>query len=118
MWDNNKFPVRLILNGSASQEIDWHVRHYQGRGLMKRIEGVDALAKEMGISKDKLKSSFADMTAIAKGEKKDPFGKKFLCVSGSRGRADRRSHNNIFDKDDDVFAVAHMTPVLVRVPGC
>jgi len=71
---------------------------------MKRIEGVDALAKEMGISKDKLKSSFADMTAIAKGEKKDPFGKKFF-------------HNNIFDKDDDVFAVAHMTPVLHYTMG-
>lgn len=83
MWDNNKFPVRLILNGSASKEIDWHVRHYQGRGLMKRIEGVDALAKEMGISKEKLKSTFGDMTAIAKGEKKDPFGKKFLCVRGA-----------------------------------
>lgn len=26
MWDNDKFPVRLILNGQASKEIDWHCK--------------------------------------------------------------------------------------------
>lgn len=26
MWDNNKFPVRLILNGQASKEIEWHCK--------------------------------------------------------------------------------------------
>lgn len=26
MWDNNKFPVRLILNGEASKEIEWHCK--------------------------------------------------------------------------------------------
>ncbi|GAA5910799.1 hypothetical protein JCM6882_003430, partial [Rhodosporidiobolus microsporus] len=26
MWDNNKFPVRLVLNGQASKEIEWHAK--------------------------------------------------------------------------------------------
>lgn len=31
-----KYPVRLVLNGEASREIEWHCKHYVGRGLMKR----------------------------------------------------------------------------------
>jgi len=31
-----KYPVRLILNGEASREIEWHCKHYVGRGLMKK----------------------------------------------------------------------------------
>lgn len=26
MWDNDKFPVRLILNGQATKEIEWHCK--------------------------------------------------------------------------------------------
>ncbi len=48
MWDNNKFPVRLILNEQASKEIEWHCKHYAGRGLMKRFDNANDLAKEMG----------------------------------------------------------------------
>jgi len=36
-----KYPVRLILNGQASQEIEWHCKHYVGRGLMKRLVAFD-----------------------------------------------------------------------------
>ena len=27
MWDNNKFPVRLILGTEASKDIEWHCKH-------------------------------------------------------------------------------------------
>lgn len=33
---NNKGPFRLILNKKASEEIEWHCKHYVGRGIMKR----------------------------------------------------------------------------------
>ena len=33
-----QFPIRLVLNGPASKEIEWHCKHYVGRGLMKRFE--------------------------------------------------------------------------------
>ena len=34
MW-KNKGPFRLCLNSKASKEIEWHCKHYKGRGLMK-----------------------------------------------------------------------------------
>ena len=30
--NKNKAPFRLILNGKASKEIEWHCKHYVGRG--------------------------------------------------------------------------------------
>lgn len=75
MWKNGKYPIRLILNGEASKEIEWHCKHYVGRGLMKKIEGRAALAKEMNLPESKLKETFGDYVQIAEGKKKDPFGK-------------------------------------------
>ncbi|KAL9934937.1 hypothetical protein V8E36_006013 [Tilletia maclaganii] len=104
MWDNNKFPVRLILNSKSGKEIEWHCKHYAGRGLMKHFESGAALAKEMGIPESKLESTFADYRAIAKGDKKDPFGKKFF------------QHPEAFTMSDN-FWVAHMQPVLHYTMG-
>lgn len=50
MW-KNKGPYRLILNSKASKEIEWHCKHYVGRGLMKFYPKGDDLAKDMGITK-------------------------------------------------------------------
>ncbi|KAK0550097.1 Osmotic growth protein [Tilletia horrida] len=104
MWDNNKFPVRLILNSKSGKEIEWHCKHYAGRGLMKHFESGAALAKEMGIPESKLEATFANYRAIAKGDEKDPFGKKFF------------QHPENF-KMDDQFWVAHMQPVLHYTMG-
>ena len=49
-----------------------------GRGLMKRFESGAELAKDMGISEDKLKSVFDEYNQVAHGKKEDPFGKKFF----------------------------------------
>lgn len=70
-----QFPIRLVLNGDSSKQIEWHCKHYVGRGLMKRFESGADLAKEMGISVDELKKTFDDYNAVVKS-KKDPFGKK------------------------------------------
>lgn len=57
MWENNKFPVRLVLNSTSSKEIEWHCKHYVGRGLMKRFNSGEELAKEIGIKPDVLKKT-------------------------------------------------------------
>lgn len=92
MWENGKvrlsslhhnffthhlvqYPIRLVLNGQASKEIEWHCKHYVGRGLMKRFENGEALAKEMGLSPAVLKKTFDDYNNVVR-TKKDPFGKK------------------------------------------
>ncbi|KAK1921536.1 FAD binding domain-containing protein [Papiliotrema laurentii] len=103
MWENNKFPVRLVLNSQSSKEIEWHCKHYVGRGLMKRFESGEALAKEIGVSPEVLKKTFDDHNRYAKEPGTDPFGKKFY--SGGDFRM------------DDVYHVALMTPVLHYTMG-
>lgn len=96
MW-KNKGPFRLILNGAASREIEWHCKHYVGRGLMKRFSTGAELAREMGISVQKLADTFRKYNDVAKNGG-DPFGKKFF-------------HNTPLDTND-FFHVAIVTPVL------
>ncbi|KAK3362627.1 flavocytochrome c [Lasiosphaeria hispida] len=100
MWkekDQGKFPIRLILNSKASTVLDFHTRHYSGRGLMKKMAGKE-LAKEIGCTPDHLQKTFKTYNAIADGKQKDPWGKKFF-------------HNGPLDINDD-FYVALMEPVL------
>jgi len=100
MWkekDKGKFPIRLILNSKASNTLDFHTRHYSGRGLMKKMTGKE-LAKEIGCSPEHLQKTFSTYNDIADGKQKDPWGKKFF-------------HNLPVNVDDD-FHVAVMEPVL------
>jgi flavocytochrome c len=100
MWkekENGKFPVRLILNSKASNTLDFHTRHYSGRGLMKKMTGQE-LAKAIGCTPDHLQKTFTTYNSIADGKEKDPWGKKFF-------------HNGPLDINDD-FHVAVMEPVL------
>ncbi|KAI9139907.1 FAD binding domain-containing protein, partial [Paraphysoderma sedebokerense] len=93
----NKGPFRLVLNSKASKEIEWHCKHYVGRGLMKKFNSGADLAKEMGIQPAALEETFNTYNAVAKAGK-DQFGKKFY-------------HNVPFTMNDE-FHVAFVTPVL------
>ncbi|KAI0392236.1 FAD binding domain-containing protein [Xylariaceae sp. FL0594] len=100
MWkekDKGKFPIRLVLNSKASNTLDFHTRHYSGRGLMKKMSGQE-LAKEIGCTPEHLQKTFTTYNAIADGKQKDPWGKKFF-------------HNMPLDIND-TFHVALMEPVL------
>ncbi|EEP77846.1 hypothetical protein UREG_02695 [Uncinocarpus reesii 1704] len=100
MWkekEKGKWPIRLVLNSKASNVLDFHTRHYSGRGLMKKMTGKE-LAQEIGCGEAALKKTFDDYNQIADGKKKDPFGKKYF-------------HNLPFSTDD-TFHVAVMEPVL------
>ncbi|KAL1993260.1 hypothetical protein VTN49DRAFT_3209 [Thermomyces lanuginosus] len=100
MWkekEKGKWPIRLVLNSKASNVLDFHTRHYSGRGLMKKMTGKE-LAKEIGCGEAALKKTFDEYNEIAAGKKKDPWGKKYF-------------HNTPFSIDD-TFHVALMEPVL------
>ena len=96
-----QYPIRLVLNGKASKEIEWHCKHYVGRGLMKRFDSGEALAKEFGLPSSVLKKTFEDYNQSVRTQK-DPFGKKFFQGEW---------------KFDDFFHVAIMTPVLHYTMG-
>jgi len=102
MWKHNKGPYRLVLNGAASKEIEWHCKHYMGRGLMKRYASGADLAKDMGVSVKVLEETFGAYNEGAK-QNKDPFGKKYF-------------HNLPFVVNDE-FYVAIVTPVLHYTMG-
>lgn len=96
MW-KNKGPFRLILNGKAGKEIEWHCKHYMGRGLMKHYKSAAELATDTSIPLKTLEATFSSYNGYAKN-KNCPFGKKFF-------------HNVPFVPDDE-FWVAIVTPVL------
>ncbi|KAF8943396.1 hypothetical protein BGZ47_005470 [Haplosporangium gracile] len=102
MWEN-KFPIRLVLNTAASKEIEWHCKHYVGRGLMKHFKNGEELAKEIGIPPSELQKTFDEYNQIAAGNAKDPWGKKYF-------------HNYPIKMDQD-FHVAQMAPVLHYTMG-
>lgn len=100
MWKEKEagnWPIRLVLNSKASNVLDFHTRHYSGRGLMKKMSGKE-LIKEIGCSEETLNETFSKYNDIADGKSKDPYGKKFF-------------HNMPFNVDD-TFHVALMEPVL------
>lgn len=100
MWEEKekgKWPIRLVLNSKASNTLDFHTRHYSGRGLMKKMTGKE-LAKEIGCGEEALSKTFTSYNAIADGKEKDPWNKKYF-------------HNGPLDINDD-FHVAVMEPVL------
>ena len=102
MWKNKKAPYRLIMNGAGSKEIEWHCKHYVGRGLMKKFASGTALAAEMGIPLSKLEAVFKRYNEDAKANK-DEYGKKYF-------------HNLPFNVNDE-FHVAIVTPVIHYTMG-
>lgn len=97
MWKRNKAPYRLVMNAAGAKEIEWHCKHYVGRGLMKKYANGAALAKDMNIPVSKLETIFKRYNTDA-GANKDEYGKKFF-------------HNLPFDAKDE-FHVAIVTPVI------
>ena len=91
-------PFRLVLNRAGSKEIEWHCKHYVGRGVMKRYDNAAALAKDMGLAPAVLAKTFADYNAAAAAGKPDQFGKKFF-------------QNAPFSPEEELH-VAWITPVV------
>jgi flavocytochrome c len=92
-----KGPFRLILQTKAAAEINWHCKHYVGRGLMKFFDDGSALAREIGCSEAHLASTFAAYSAAAAAGT-DSYGKKYF--------------QNAPITMQDNFHVAVITPVL------
>jgi len=90
-------PFRLVLNGLGSKEIEWHCKHYVGRGLMKHYRHAREMAQDMGIDVQTLQETFDRYNRGAE-QNQDEYGKKYF-------------HNLPFRLDDE-FHVAIVCPVL------
>ena len=90
-------PFRLVLNSKASKEIEWHCKHYKGRGVMKGLTGKQ-LCQEIGVTTSKLSDTFNKYNADAGKGHPDGYGKKFFP--------------NVPYNVNDNFHVAIVTPVI------
>lgn len=101
MWKNHG-PFRLVLNGTSSKEIEWHCKHYCGRGLMKNFKHASELAKDMNIPVEQLEKTFNQYNMYAK-DKSCPSGKSYYA--------------NVPYFANDTFNVAVITPVIHYTMG-
>merc|ERR1719373_1331944 len=63
----------LCLNGKASKEIEWHCKHYKGRGIMKSYANMEA--------------TFKDYNMLAEKQTKDPENGPYEAYGGGKSWA-------------------------------
>jgi len=91
--------ISLVLSSSAAQDGKKHVDHYTHKGLLTRIEGVQALADWMGQDTDTLKNTFLQYRTDAENGS-DQWGKTSFQGKPSE------------DLENEVFFAGTITPVL------
>ncbi|GEQ69955.1 hypothetical protein JCM33374_g3631 [Metschnikowia sp. JCM 33374] len=70
-------PLRLVLNSQSESRLEFHIKHYTQRNLLRTVSG-KGLAQDMGIPFDKLRATISDYNSSANGDKADKFGKKYF----------------------------------------
>lgn len=70
-------PLRLILTENAGKNLEFHVKHYHQRNLMKTLTG-EELLKELGTDEAKLTQEFKYYNDCAAKNEADKFGKKYF----------------------------------------
>lgn len=115
----NKGPFRLLLNSKASKELDWHTRHYKGRGLMKAYKNIKALADEMKVPYSTLEETWKSYNANFEKQTKDPEGGPYDAYGGGKSWdsfGKKYYHNMPVDLNDE-YHVAIITPVVHYTMG-
>lgn len=70
-------PLRLVLSENCEKNLQFHIKHYTQRNLMKTISG-DELIKEIGCTKETLEKQLEIYNKAASGETDEAFGKKYF----------------------------------------
>lgn len=98
MPDNDVF--YLVLGSSARLAAAKHVNWYEAKGLMQTLDGIDALAEYMHVSKDVLRDSLRRYEEAASQKKVDEYNKSvFVNAPGT-------------DLQNEVFCAGRVTPVI------
>lgn len=70
-------PLRLVLNEQSEQKLEFHIKHYEQRSLMRSVLGKQ-LSEEMKVPIKKLQETLGSYNKAANLEIDDPFGKKYF----------------------------------------
>merc|ERR1711937_588321 len=120
MWKNagvklgNCTGFFLCLNSKASNEIQWHCKHYKGRGIMKSYNNMGEFAKEYNIPLANIEATFSNYNEIAEKQQKDPDNGPYEAYGGGKSWdvwGKKFFHNLPLDTNDH-FHVAIVTPVI------
>ncbi|KAF4748631.1 hypothetical protein FOZ62_029079 [Perkinsus olseni] len=113
MW-KNKGPFRLLLNSKASKEIEWHCKHYKGRGLMKFYKSGRDLCADTGMDPKVLEDSFRVNNECAVKMAQDPEGGSYPAYPSGKSydKWGKKFYHNTPTDINDSFHVAIVTPVI------
>lgn len=122
MWKHRP-PFRLLLNSGAAQEVNWHCRHYESRGLMRYYRSGSEFASDVGIPLSDLEDTHEAHFQAARNTERDPengpwnaypAGRSWDEASGRSGKGKRYFKNTIPGSQvhSEPFYVAIITPVL------
>merc|ERR1711920_838254 len=120
MWKNkgvklgNTTGFFLCLNGKASKEIEWHCKHYKGRGIMKSYSSMAEFAKEYQIPLANIETTFKEYNDIAEKQSQDPQNGPYDAYGGgtSWDTWGKKFFHNLPLEVSDSFHVAIVTPVI------
>jgi len=120
MWKNkglkqgNTDGFFLVLNSKASKEIEWHCKHYKGRGIMKSYSSMAEFAKELKIPLANIDKTFKEYNMLADKQAKDPEGGPFEAYGGGKSwdKWGKKFYHNLPMETTDAFHVAVVTPVI------
>merc|ERR1719379_1580050 len=120
MWKNEGLKLGettgffLCLNGKASTEIQWHCKHYKGRGIMKSYKDMGAFAKEYNIPLANIEATFKDYNAIADKQTNKPDEGPYEAYGGGKSwdTWGKKFFHNLPLETSDSFHVAIVTPVI------
>merc|ERR1719387_2690544 len=120
MWKNdgvkmgNTFGFFLCLNGKASAEIQWHCKHYKGRGIMKSYKNMEEFAKEYNMPLANIEATFKSYNEIADKQAKDPDAGPYEAYGGGKSfdAWGKKFFHNLPLETSDSFHVAIVTPVI------
>jgi len=120
MWKNKGVKLGettgffLVLNGKASKEIEWHCKHYKGRGIMKSYKNMEEFAKEYKIPLANIDATFKEYNGLAEKQAKDPEGGPYEAYGGGKAwdKWGKKFYHNLPMEVGDAFHVAIVTPVI------
>jgi flavocytochrome c len=120
MWKNkgvklgNTTGFFLCLNKKAATEMNWHAKHYMGRGLMKFYKSLADLAKEYGFDVKNTEAAFKEYNANAEKQAKDPDNGPYEAYGGGKAwdKWGKKFYHNGPMEVNDEYHVAIVTPVI------
>merc|ERR1711879_190462 len=104
----------LCLNGKSSKEIEWHCKHYKGRGIMKAYKSMADFAAEYKIPLANIEATFKEYGEVAAKQESDAANGPYEAYGGGKSwdKWGKKFFHNLPLDTSDSFHIAIVTPVI------